>query len=88
MPTGGTKLPSIDDFPYTVSGTVVGERPLVVLTDQTGKQKIVAVGGHIDGDSEVVSVSNGKVTVRHRGKTKSMPVGGVDPSNKQQEDNQ
>ncbi len=81
------KMPSIDDFPYSVSGTMMGDKPLVVLTDQAGKQKIVSVGGAIDGDSQVVSISNGKVTVRHRGKNKTVSVGGMTPSNNKQEGN-
>lgn len=87
-PVAGGKMPSIDDFPYSVSGTVMGENPLVVLTDQSGKQKIVTVGSAIDGDSQVIAISNGKVTVRHRGKNKTLPVGGMNPSNNKQEGNQ
>ncbi len=84
LPNGaGQKMPSIDDFPYTVSGTVMGERPCVVITENgSGQQKLVPVGGSIDGDSQVVSISKGTVTVRHRGKTKSFPVGGINPSEK------
>lgn len=85
MPQG--QLPSVEDFPYVVSGTVSGDRPVVILTDPAGKQKIVPVGGQVDGDSEIVSISNGKVTVRHRGKTKTVPVGGTSPSNNKQEGN-
>ncbi len=87
-PVAGGKMPSIDDFPYSVSGTMLGEKPLVVLTDQAGKQKIVTVGSAIDGDSQVISISNGKVIVRHRGKNKTLPVGGINPSNNKQEGNQ
>lgn len=81
------QLPSVEDFPYVVAGTVSGDRPVVILTDPAGKQKIVPVGGQVDGDSQIVSISNGKVTVRHRGKTKTVPVGGTSPSNNKQEGN-
>lgn len=85
-PVAGNKLPSIDDFPYTVAGTMLGDRPCVVFTDASGKQKLVGAGGAIDGDSRVVSISKGMVTVNHRGKTKTFRVGGMNPSNEKNED--
>jgi len=85
--TPGGKLPNLDEFPYTVSGTILGDRPCVVVTDTEGKQKVVPVGGSIDGDSQVLSISKGKVTVRHRGKTKTFSVGGMNPSETKQEGN-
>lgn len=85
-PVAGNKLPSIDDFPYTVAGTMLGDRPCVVFTDASGKQKLVGAGGAIDGDSRVVSISKGVVTVNHRGKTKTFRVGGMNPSNDKNED--
>lgn len=85
-PVAGNKLPSIDDFPYTVAGTMLGDRPCVVFTDASGKQKLVGAGGAIDGDSRVVSISKGLVTVNHRGKTKTFRVGGMNPSNDKNED--
>lgn len=87
-PIPGGKLPSIEDFPYTVAGTMVGDRPCVLLTDATGKQKLVGVGSSIDGDSQVMSISNGVVTVKHRGKTKTFRVSGMSPSNNKYEDKQ
>lgn len=87
-PIPGGKLPSIEDFPYTVAGTMVGDRPCVLLTDSTGKQKLVNVGGSIDGDSQVMSISKGAVTVKHRGKTKTFRVSGMNPSNNKNEDKQ
>lgn len=83
----GGKLPSIEDFPYTVAGTMVGERSFVLLKDASGKQKLVSAGSSIDGDSQVISVSRGSVTVKHRGKTKTFRVGG-NPSNDRNEDKQ
>lgn len=83
----GGKLPSIEDFPYTVAGTVVGDRSFVLLKDASGKQKLVSVGSSIDGDSRVISISKGLVTVNHRGKTKTFRVGG-NPSNDRNEDKQ
>ncbi len=83
----GGKLPSIEDFPYTVAGTMVGNRSFVLLKDASGKQKLVSEGSAIDGDSRVISVSKGQVTVSHRGKTKTFRVGG-NPSNDKNEDKQ
>ena len=85
-PVAGGKLPSIDDFPYTVAGTMVGDRPCVLFTDASGKQKLVREGGAIDGDSHVVSISKGLVTVNHRGKTRTFRVGDMDPSKYKNED--
>lgn len=85
LPDAG--MPNIDEFPYTVTGTVQGNHPCVLFTDKAGKQKLVPVGGSIDGDSQVISISNGKVTVVHNKKTKTFPVGGVTPSNSKQEGN-
>lgn len=85
-PVSGGKLPSIDDFPYTVAGTMVGDRPCVLFTDASGKQKLVREGGAIDGDSHVVSISKGLVTVNHRGKTRTFRVGEMDPSKYKNED--
>lgn len=83
----GGKLPSIEDFPYTVAGTMVGDRSFVLLKDASGKQKLVSEGSSIDGDSRVISISKGQVTVKHRGKTKTFRVGG-NPSNDRNEDKQ
>lgn len=85
-PIAGGKFPSIEDFPYTIAGTMVGDRPCVLLTDSAGKQKLVGVGGAIDGDSKVVSISKGVVVVNHRGKPKSFRVGGMNPSKNSNED--
>jgi hypothetical protein len=79
-PGADGKIIDLQDFQWSVSGTVEGGRPCAVFTDAAGKQKLVAVGGSIDNDSHLVSISKGKVTVSHRGKTKTFAVGGMTPS--------
>lgn len=64
-------------FGYAVSGVIVGHRPAAVFTDASGNQRLIPVGGSIDGDSRVVGISRGKVTIRHRDKTITMTVGGT-----------
>jgi hypothetical protein len=78
VPTG----PKVDvkpvepPFGYSLSGVIDGVRPAAVFTDSSGSQRLVQVGGSLDGDSQVIRVENGKVTVRHRGKTMTLNVGG------------
>lgn len=73
----GKAMPDPSAFGYSVSGVIVGHRPAAVFTDANGNQRLVPVGGSIDGDSQVVGVSKGKVTIRHRDKTITMTVGGT-----------
>lgn len=74
------KIVDLQEFQWSVSGTVEGGRPCAVFTDSAGKQKLVAVGGSIDNDSQLLSISKGKVVISHRGKTKTFSVGGMNPS--------
>jgi hypothetical protein len=71
-PTG----PDPSTFNYSVSGVIVGQRPAAVFTDSQGNQRLVPVGGSLDGDSKVVSIDKGQVTVEHRGKKLRLPLGG------------
>ncbi|HZH98212.1 MAG TPA: hypothetical protein VEX38_04520 [Fimbriimonadaceae bacterium] len=72
----GEKLEHADDFNYTVSGVILGDKPAAVFTDEKGNQRLIPLGGSLDGDSRLTGVERGKVTVRHRGKTKTFTVGG------------
>jgi hypothetical protein len=63
-------------FSYKVSGLIVGNKPAAVFTDSQGNQRLVTVGGSLDGDSQVTSIDRNRVTVRHRGKTMRLTVGG------------
>lgn len=55
-------------FDYGVNGVILGRRPAAVLTDKQGNQKLVVMGGAIDGDATLVDVRPGAVIVSFRGK--------------------
>lgn len=80
--TGGVTLepgkPMADPnaFGYGVSGVITGAQPAAVFTDASGAQRLISEGGAIDGDSRVISISRGKVVVRHKNKTLTLTVGG------------
>jgi len=74
VPDAPTRRP--DEFGYAVSGVIIGSRPMAVLQDESGAQRLVKLGASIDGDSEVIAIERGKVTVRHRGKVLVLRVGG------------
>lgn len=80
LPSGNIGLtptgPDPSTFNYSVSGVIVGQRPAAVFTDSQGNQRLVPVGGSLDGDSKVVSIDKGQVTVEHRGKKLRLPLGG------------
>ncbi len=63
-------------FGYGVSGVITGAQPAAVFTDANGAQRLISEGGAIDGDSRVISISRGKVVVRHKNKTLTLTVGG------------
>ena len=69
--------PDPSEFGYSVSGTMTGgKRPVAVFTDSNGNQRMVPVGGSLDGDSRVVAVEKGSVTIEHRGKKQRLSLGG------------
>jgi hypothetical protein len=72
---GGPIVPQ-RTFNYTLSGVILGNKPAAVFTDDAGNQRLVLVGGSLDGDSQVVSVSQGRVVVRHGKKTVNLTLGG------------
>jgi len=71
----GSPLRPSDELAYSLKGILLGERPAAVFQDDGGNQRLVALGGSIDGDSRVTSISQGTVTVRHKGKTVTLTVG-------------
>lgn len=70
-----TPIRPADQLAYTLKGVLLGEKPMAVLQDESGNQRLVALGASIDGDSRVTDISQGKVTVRHKGKTVTLTVG-------------
>lgn len=65
-----------NEFAYTLTGVIVGEKSMCVFQNDAGNQFLVPVGGKLDGDAEVTKISRGEVTVRHRGKDVTLKIGG------------
>ncbi|HVT11796.1 MAG TPA: hypothetical protein VHE55_05985 [Fimbriimonadaceae bacterium] len=63
-------------FAFTVSGVMLGTKPMAVFTDAQGNQRLVMLGGSLDPDSTVVSIDKDAVTVRFHGKTLQLTVEG------------
>jgi hypothetical protein len=61
---------------YSLSGTLNGARKIAVFTDSNGNQRMVPEGGSLDGDSKVVSIEKGSVTIESRGKKQRLSLGG------------
>jgi len=78
---GGSALPGVlpkpDVFSMTLAAVLVGDKPAAVFQDEQGNQRLVPLGGKIDGDSVVTSISRGRVTVSYKGKTVTLTVGAV-----------
>lgn len=66
-----------DEPNFRVNGVILGARPAAVFVDGSGNQRLVTVGSSLDGDSQLVGVEKGKVTVRRKGKTLTYNVGGT-----------
>lgn len=67
---------SPDEFTYTLIGIVEGPNPVAVFQNDSGQQKMVPLNSFVEKNSRVVAIRNGKVTVRHNGKTLTFSVGG------------
>ncbi len=63
-------------FGYTIAGVMLGSVPIVVFRDGSGAQRLVREGGALDGDTKVLSIQKGKVTVSFRGKPLELTNGG------------
>lgn len=64
------------DFTYTVSGVMLGAKPLVIFSDAQGNQRIVPLGGSIDADTTVLHIEKQSVNVRFHGKSLRLTVEG------------
>jgi hypothetical protein len=82
LPALGDKPAAKDDFDYTVTGVITGDRPTAVFVDGKGDQRLVSLGGSVDGDTRVVSIRRGQVTVDHHGKKRTLSVGADTPTEK------
>jgi hypothetical protein len=70
----GQPLRQPGEFGYRVKGVVVGDRPVAILEDDGGNQRMVPLGGSVDGDSRVVGIEKGRVRIRHRGKDQTLTI--------------
>lgn len=72
--TNPSGMPDIQEVPYKVNGIVSGRNSAAIVTDGSGKQRIVRVGSDLDPDTKVLGVENGQMIVRHRGKVKKISI--------------
>lgn len=75
QPEGGGPAVDPNAFNYSLVGIVEGPNPVAIF-EGGGGQKLVRLGGHLDSDSRVVGIKNGKVTVRHNGRNLTLSIGG------------
>lgn len=61
---------------FVVTGVFLGEKSAAVFQDEQGNQKLVGQGEALDGDTRVVAISRNRVTLRQRGQTVVLTVGG------------
>jgi hypothetical protein len=76
-----TAKPAEPVFDYHLGGVMFGAHPVAVFADKAGGQRLVSVGGSIDGDAKLVSLSRDEATISFRGRTLRLPLGG-DPVEK------
>ncbi|MFW5697079.1 MAG: type II secretion system protein N [Fimbriimonadaceae bacterium] len=73
-PGGETSVPEARVPQNNLKGVVVGKRSAAVFQDEQGNQRLVPLGGSLDGDTEVVSIEKDKVIIRENGKTKTLTI--------------
>lgn len=64
-------------FSYVLVGVVMGDTPAAVFADASGNQRLITLGGSIDGDSKVVAIENGKVVVKFGKDMLTLSIGGT-----------
>lgn len=69
-----TGFPDIQQVPYKLNGVVNGSNSAAIVTDGSGKQRLVKVGSQLDPDTKLLGVENGEMVVRHRGKIKKISI--------------
>jgi hypothetical protein len=72
---------TVATFDYKLEGIIVGPHSAAVFTDAAGNERLVPLGGAIDGDTRLVKVGDGRVTVRFHGKDLRLTPGGNDSEN-------
>ena len=75
-PTGPIETTPIEEPEptYLVKGVLVGRKPMAVFEDDKGNQRLVPLGGAVDGDTRVVSIERGQVTVERHGKEQILVI--------------
>lgn len=63
-------------FAFSLSGVMLGAKPMAVFRDAQGNQRLILLGGSLDPDSSVTSIEKDTVTVRFHGKTLRLTVEG------------
>jgi hypothetical protein len=75
---GGNPAIAVEpEFKYALVGVVVGETPAAVFADATGGQRLITLGGSLDNDTKLISISQGKAVVRFGKKTITLTIGGT-----------
>jgi hypothetical protein len=64
-------------FGYSLIGIISGDTPAAVFADQTGNQKLITLGGEIDGDSKLISIKGNQAVVKFKDETLKLTIGGT-----------
>lgn len=67
--------PQAPPFSYQLSGVIQGHKPAAVFTDTEGNQRLVPIGGSLDGDTTLEHVGANAVTVRYHGDAIHLTLG-------------
>lgn len=73
--TPGKAAFNSEELPYSVSGVVMGDNPIGVVSDADGGQRMVRVGSKM-GTGRVIRITRGAIFVEFNGKVKALKVGG------------
>jgi hypothetical protein len=68
--------PPVPQFGYRLSGVMLGAKPMAVFTDLQGNQRLILLGGALDPESKVLSITKDAVEVMFHGKTLRLTVEG------------
>lgn len=72
--SGPAGAPMVAKPMYRVKGILLGAKPMAVFEDSSGNQKLVPLGGSVDGDTKVVAIEKGKVRVSQKGKEHTLTI--------------
>jgi hypothetical protein len=72
---------AVATFAYALEGIILGPHTAAVFVDSAGNERLVPLGGALDGDTRLVKVEGGRVTVRFHGKELRLTPGGNDSGN-------